>query len=68
MQILKMTSVQPSENSRPLSDIPADEIQLELGLLKKKMRIVENDKVVLENSNRNSQSQLTLARTKSTWL
>ena len=65
---VKMTSVQPSENSRPLSDIPADEIQLELGLLKKKMRILENDKVVLENdkvvlenSNRNSQSQLTLA-------
>ena len=46
---VKMTSVQPSEDSRPLSDIPADEIQLELGLLKKKMRIVENDKVVLEN-------------------
>ena len=65
---VKMTSVQPSENSRPLSDIPADEIQLELGLLKKKMRIVENDKVVLENdkvvlenSYKSSQSQLTLA-------
>ena len=72
---VKMTSVQPSEDSRPLSDIPADEIQLELGLLKKKMRIVENDKVVLENdkvvlendkvvlenSYKSSQSQLTLA-------
>ena len=65
---VKMTSVQPSENSRPLSDIPADEIQLELGLLKKKMRILENDKVVLENdkvvlenSYKSSQSQLTLA-------
>ena len=46
---VKMTSVQPSENSPPLSDISADEIQLELGLLKKKMRILENDKVVLEN-------------------
>ena len=56
-----MTSVQPSKNTPPLSDISADEIQLELGLLKKKMRILENDKVVLENSNRNSQSQLTLA-------
>ena len=65
---VKMTSVQPSENSPPLSDIPADEIQLELGLLKKKMRILENDKVVLENdkvvlenSYKSSQSQLTLA-------
>ena len=72
---VKMTSVQPSENSPPLSDISADEIQLELGLLKKKMRILENDKVVLENdkvvlendkvvlenSYKSSQSQLTLA-------
>ena len=72
---VKMSSAQPSKNTPPLSDISADEIQLELGLLKKKMRILENDKVVLENdkvvlendkvvlenSNRNSQSQLTLA-------
>ncbi len=72
---VKMTSVQSSKNTSPSSDIPADELQLELGLLKKKMRILENDKVVLENdkvvlendkvvlenSNKNSQSQLTLA-------
>ena len=58
---VKMSSAQPSENSRPVSDIPADELQLELGLLKKKMQIVENDKVVLENSYKSSQSQLTLA-------
>jgi len=65
---VKMTSVQSSKNTSPSNDIPADELQLELGLLKKKMRILENDKVVLENdkvvlenSNKNSQSQLTLA-------
>ncbi len=65
---VKMTSVQSSKNTSPSSDIPADELQLELGLMKKKMRILENDKVVLENdkvvlenSNKNSQSQLTLA-------
>ena len=65
---VKMSIAQLSENSRPLSDIPADELQLELGLLKKKMRILENDKVVLENdkvvlenSYKSSQSQLTLA-------
>ena len=46
---VKMSSAQPSKNTPPLSDISADEIQLELGLLKKKMRILENDKVVLEN-------------------
>ena len=67
-QGVKMSSAQPSKNTPPLSDISADELQLELGLLKKKMRILENDKVVLENdkvvlenSNKNSQSQLTLA-------
>ncbi len=46
---VKMTSVQSSKNTSPSNDIPADELQLELGLLKKKMRILENDKVVLEN-------------------
>ena len=67
-QGVKMASVQPSKNTSPSSDIPAHELQLELGLLKKKMRILENDKAVLENdkavlenSNRSSQSELTLA-------
>ena len=44
-----MSSAQPSKNTPPSSDIPAHELHLELGLLKKKMRILENDKVVLEN-------------------
>ena len=48
-QGVRMASAQPSKNTPPSSDIPAEEIQLELGLLKKKMRILENDKAVLEN-------------------
>jgi|GEM_PF-2064329 len=48
-QGVKMASMQASKEISPSNDIPADELQLELGLLKKKMRILENDKVVLEN-------------------
>ena len=46
---VKMASAQLSRNTPPLSDISADELQLELGLLKKKMRILENDRVILRN-------------------